>query len=97
MKNCVILRELHDIYLSSILTCPVSGVESIKFGDMEGLEGEEEDNNSLSVMEEVGEATTLTAKLQEILYDPKSYLLGDLTEEKVYSDYEVIFIGCVEI
>ncbi|KAL5260373.1 hypothetical protein ACHWQZ_G010483 [Mnemiopsis leidyi] len=63
--------------------------------DMEGLEGKEGE-------EELGEATdvtdreeppsaeseSLTAKLREILYDPRSYSLGDLTEESVYKDYQ---------
>ena len=63
---------------------------------MEGLEGDEEEGElggSTDVTNPENpptlESESLTAKLREILYDPRSYLLGDLTEEIVYRDYQV--------
>ena len=35
------------------------------------------------------QAPSLTETLQHIVYDPKSYLLGDITEEEVYKSYKV--------
>ena len=46
--------------------------------------------------EETEPPITLTAALQNIIYDPKSYLLGNLTEEEAYSSYKVCCIcGCL--
>ena len=75
----------------------ISGANSPKYEDMDGLEGEEgeegEDSNIPEPNDEQPlQSDSLTAKLQEIIYDPKSYLLGDLTEESVYNDYKVIYL-----
>ena len=63
---------------------------------MEGLEGDEEEGELGETTDATNpeipptpESESLTAKLREILYDPRSYLLGDLTEEIVYRDYQV--------
>ena len=82
---------------ATLQTDPISGANSPKYEDMDGLEGEEgeegEDSNIPEPNDEQPlQSDSLTAKLQEIIYDPKSYLLGDLTEESVYNDYKVIFL-----
>ena len=66
---------------------------------LEGKEGEEELGEATDVTDREeppsAESESLTAKLREILYDPRSYSLGDLTEESVYKDYQVwtTFLG----
>ncbi|XP_063678887.1 uncharacterized protein LOC134814657 [Bolinopsis microptera] len=72
------------------------GANSPKYEDMdrlegdEGEEGEEGDDSNIPEPndEQPPQSESLTAKLQEIIYDPKSYLLGDLTEESVYNNYK---------